>query len=177
MSTEFKLPDLGENIDSGDIVSLLVKEGDVIRPQQEVLEMETEKAVIPVPCSIGGRVAKIFVKPGQTVKVGQTLLSLDEVREEGGSRRQTAHRHASQTGREIRNGQAGREIRRDKSSGRTRQTGRSTRNTLRIHRDGRRSKTSPRRRAGKRQRPHGRASCRTRRGPRACRRSGQGARG
>ncbi len=76
--TDFKLPDLGENIASGDVVSLLVNEGDVVKPQQDVIEIETDKAVIPVPSSIGGKVAKIHVKPGQTVKVGQVLLSLEE---------------------------------------------------------------------------------------------------
>jgi pyruvate dehydrogenase E2 component (dihydrolipoamide acetyltransferase) len=75
---DFKLPDLGENISSGDVVSLLVKEGDVVKPQQDVIEIETEKAVIPVPTSLGGKVAKIHVKPGETVKVGQVLLSLEE---------------------------------------------------------------------------------------------------
>src|SRR5258708_39077700 len=75
---EFKLPDLGENIASGDVVSLLVNVGDTIRPQQDVIEIETEKAVIPVPSSFGGKVAKIHVKPGETVKVGQVLLSLEE---------------------------------------------------------------------------------------------------
>ncbi|HEV3418136.1 MAG TPA: dihydrolipoamide acetyltransferase family protein [Pirellulales bacterium] len=75
---DFKLPDLGENIASGDVVSLLVKEGDVVKPQQEVIEVETEKAVIPVPTPLGGRVMKIHVKPGDTVKVGQVLLSLEE---------------------------------------------------------------------------------------------------
>jgi pyruvate dehydrogenase E2 component (dihydrolipoamide acetyltransferase) len=78
MATEFKLPDLGENIHSGDIVSLLVKEGDAISPQQDVVEIETDKAVIPVPCSIGGKVSKIHVKPGQTVKIGEVLLTLEE---------------------------------------------------------------------------------------------------
>ncbi len=75
---EFKLPDLGENIASGDVVSLLVNVGDTIRPQQDVIEIETEKAVIPVPVSIGGRVSKIHVKPGETVKVGQALLTIEE---------------------------------------------------------------------------------------------------
>ena len=78
MATEFKLPDLGENIHSGDVVSLLVKEGDAIKPQQDVIEIETDKAVIPVPCSIGGKVSKIHVKPGQTVKIGEVLLTLEE---------------------------------------------------------------------------------------------------
>src|SRR5438132_9062225 len=76
--TEFKLPDLGENIASGDVVSLLVKEGDIVKPQQDVIEIETEKAVIPVPSSVGGKIARIHVKPGETVKVGQVLLSLEE---------------------------------------------------------------------------------------------------
>jgi pyruvate dehydrogenase E2 component (dihydrolipoamide acetyltransferase) len=76
--TDFKLPDLGENIASGDVVSLLVKVGDVVEPQQDVIEIETEKAVIPVPSSLGGKIAKIHVKPGETVKVGQVLLSLEE---------------------------------------------------------------------------------------------------
>jgi pyruvate dehydrogenase E2 component (dihydrolipoamide acetyltransferase) len=75
---DFKLPDLGENIASGDVVSLLVREGDVVKPQQDVIEIETEKAVIPVPTSVGGKIVKIHVQPGQTVKVGEVLLSLEE---------------------------------------------------------------------------------------------------
>lgn len=78
MATEFKLPDLGENINSGDVVSLLVKEGDAVSPQQDVIEIETDKAVIPVPCSVGGKVSKIHVKPGQTVKIGEVLMTLEE---------------------------------------------------------------------------------------------------
>lgn len=74
---EFKLPDLGENIDSGDIVSLLVNEGDVVKPQQDVIEIETDKAVIAVPVDAAGKVTKIHVSRGQTVKPGQVILSLD----------------------------------------------------------------------------------------------------
>jgi len=77
MSTEFKLPDLGENISSGDVVTVFVSEGDVIRPGQALLEVETDKAVIEVPCPPGGRIAQVLVKKGDTVKVGQTLVVLD----------------------------------------------------------------------------------------------------
>ena len=77
MATEFKLPELGENIASGDIVSVLVKEGETIRVNQGVVEIETDKAVVEVPCSIAGRVTKIHVKPGQTVKVGEPMLTLE----------------------------------------------------------------------------------------------------
>jgi pyruvate dehydrogenase E2 component (dihydrolipoamide acetyltransferase) len=57
MATEFKLPDLGENIASGDVVTVLVAEGDVVKPGQALLEVETDKAVIEVPCPPGGRIA------------------------------------------------------------------------------------------------------------------------
>ncbi|NBV47236.1 MAG: biotin/lipoyl-binding protein, partial [Planctomycetia bacterium] len=76
MATDFKLPDLGENIASGDVVTVFVKPGDSIRPGQAILEVETDKAVIEVPCPPGGTVAEVLVKKGDTVKVGQTLITL-----------------------------------------------------------------------------------------------------
>jgi pyruvate dehydrogenase E2 component (dihydrolipoamide acetyltransferase) len=77
MAIEFKLPDLGENIASGDVVSVFVSAGDVVRPGQPLLEVETDKAVIEVPCPPGGRVASVLVKKGDTVKVGQPLVTLE----------------------------------------------------------------------------------------------------
>ncbi|MFM7242998.1 MAG: 2-oxo acid dehydrogenase subunit E2 [Planctomycetaceae bacterium] len=77
MATEFKLPDLGENIASGDVVTVFVAEGDVVKPGQALLEVETDKAVIEVPCPPGGLVSKVLVKKGDTVKVGQPLVLLD----------------------------------------------------------------------------------------------------
>jgi len=77
MATEFKLPDLGENIASGDVVTVFVSAGDVVKPGQAILEVETDKAVIEVPCPPGGRVASVLVKKGDTVKVGQTLMTLE----------------------------------------------------------------------------------------------------
>lgn len=74
---EFKLPDLGENIDSVDVINLLVSEGDRIEPEQPVVEIETDKAVVEVPCPHGGKVTKIHVKKGDKISVGETLLSLD----------------------------------------------------------------------------------------------------
>lgn len=77
MAIDFKLPDLGENIESGDVVSILVREGDVVRPEQDVLELETEKAVVPVPAPQAGRVVKIHVKKGDRVPIGGLLLTLE----------------------------------------------------------------------------------------------------
>jgi pyruvate dehydrogenase E2 component (dihydrolipoamide acetyltransferase) len=77
MATEFKLPDLGENIASGDVVTVFVSAGDVVKPGQALLEVETDKAVIEVPCPPGGRIASVLVKKGDTVKVGQALVTLE----------------------------------------------------------------------------------------------------
>jgi pyruvate dehydrogenase E2 component (dihydrolipoamide acetyltransferase) len=77
MPTEFKLPNLGENIESGDVVNVLVKEGDAIKANQGVIEIETDKAVIEVPSTQAGRVSKVHVKQGQTIKVGSTVLTLE----------------------------------------------------------------------------------------------------
>src|ERR1700749_312304 len=78
MSTDVKLPELGENISAGDLLKLLVKPGDKIRKDQALLELETDKAAIEVPSPIGGTVSQIHVKEGQKVKVGQLILSVDE---------------------------------------------------------------------------------------------------
>jgi pyruvate dehydrogenase E2 component (dihydrolipoamide acetyltransferase) len=76
MATEFTLPDLGENIASGDVVTVFVSDGDILKPGQALLEVETDKAVIEVPCPPGGQVEKVLVKKGDTVKVGQPLVML-----------------------------------------------------------------------------------------------------
>lgn len=83
MAQEFKLPDLGENIESGDVVNLLVAEGDEISAGQNVVEIETDKATVEVPCPMAGKIVKIHVQPGDTVPVGGTILSIDSV---GGGR-------------------------------------------------------------------------------------------
>lgn len=76
MSTPIKLPELGENITAGTITKILVKEGDVIRKDQPILEMETDKAVMELPSSAAGRVAEIAVKTGEKVSVGQVIFWL-----------------------------------------------------------------------------------------------------
>ncbi len=75
---EFKLPDLGEGVHEGQIVNVLVKEGDSIAEYQPMLEIETDKAAVEIPAPRGGRIAKVHVSAGQTVKVGQVLISIEE---------------------------------------------------------------------------------------------------
>jgi pyruvate dehydrogenase E2 component (dihydrolipoamide acetyltransferase) len=78
MPTEFTLPELGENIAAGDVIRVLVKQGDAIHKEQPVLELETDKATIEVPSSVSGTVSAVKVKAGDKVKVGQAILTVDE---------------------------------------------------------------------------------------------------
>jgi pyruvate dehydrogenase E2 component (dihydrolipoamide acetyltransferase) len=75
--TEFKIPELGENVASGDVTRVLVNVGDTIARDQPVVELETDKATIEVPSSVAGVVKEIKVKKGDKVKVGAVVLTVD----------------------------------------------------------------------------------------------------
>jgi len=75
--TEFKLPELGENIDQGELVRLMISPGAAITEGQPVMELETDKAVVEVPSSVTGTVKEIRVKEGQKIKVGQVIFTVD----------------------------------------------------------------------------------------------------
>ena len=77
MKEEFKLPELGENVEKGDVIRVLVKAGDDVAKDQPVLELETDKATIEVPSSVSGTVAEVKVKAGEQVSVGQVVLVLE----------------------------------------------------------------------------------------------------
>ena len=78
MSTDMKLPELGENIEGGDVLRVMVKAGDALKKDQAVLELETDKATIEVPSSLAGVVKDVKIKPGEKVKVGQTADSFEK---------------------------------------------------------------------------------------------------
>ncbi|GAB6282115.1 MAG: dihydrolipoyllysine-residue acetyltransferase [Ignavibacterium sp.] len=75
---EFKLPELGENIESADVLKVLIKKGDSIKLEQSVLEIETDKATIEVPSTVEGTVQEVKVKDGEKVKTGQTIFVVEE---------------------------------------------------------------------------------------------------
>jgi pyruvate dehydrogenase E2 component (dihydrolipoamide acetyltransferase) len=77
MATELKLPQLGENVDSGVLARLLVEVGATVKRDQPVIELETDKATVEVPAFSDGVVKEILVKEGERVKVGQTILTLE----------------------------------------------------------------------------------------------------
>ncbi|MFW6171447.1 MAG: biotin/lipoyl-containing protein, partial [Planctomycetota bacterium] len=77
MATEFKLPELGENIETIQVANVLVKEGDTVAAGQAVLEVETDKASLEVPCPYNGIVKSIEVKEGDDTSVGQTVMIIE----------------------------------------------------------------------------------------------------
>ena len=72
-----ELPFLAEGVEGGDIVQVLVHEGEDVAAGQSLVELETEKATVPVPAPAAGKVARLLVRKGDHVKVGQALMEMD----------------------------------------------------------------------------------------------------
>jgi pyruvate dehydrogenase E2 component (dihydrolipoamide acetyltransferase) len=75
---DVRVPRLAEGVESATVANILVSAGDRIEKDQVILELETEKAVGPIPSPASGQVAKIHVKPGDEVNVGQPLITLTQ---------------------------------------------------------------------------------------------------
>lgn len=73
MTIEVKLPDLGDGIESGDVLEIFVSVGDTIEKGQDIVEMETDKATVTVPASIGGTVTKVLIN--EETRLLSTVLS------------------------------------------------------------------------------------------------------
>jgi len=74
---EFKLPDIGEGVTEGEIVNWLVKEGDALSENQEMVEVMTDKATVTIGAPKAGKVSALRYKVGDTVPVGEVLVVLD----------------------------------------------------------------------------------------------------
>ncbi len=77
MAYEFQFPDVGEGIHEGKIVKWLVKEGDEVKADQALAEVETDKAIVEIPSPKSGKVIKITHEEGDVIKVGEVLATLD----------------------------------------------------------------------------------------------------
>ncbi|MFC2085129.1 2-oxo acid dehydrogenase subunit E2 [Bacteroidota bacterium] len=82
MVIEFKLPELGENIESAEITKLLVEPGSKINPDQIVFEIETDKASVEVPSEVEGIIKDVFFKEGDSVKIGEVIFTIDTAAED-----------------------------------------------------------------------------------------------
>ena len=77
MPTQIKLPNLGENVESGDVLTIFVSEGDTVKADQDLLEIETEKATMPIPAPQAGKITKVLVKEGDTIEVGAPFMEIE----------------------------------------------------------------------------------------------------
>jgi pyruvate dehydrogenase E2 component (dihydrolipoamide acetyltransferase) len=84
MPRPFVLPDLGEGLSEAAIITVLVKEGDVIQEDAPLLEVETDKAQVEIPSPLSGRVLTVHVRPNQTVRVGEPLVTFADAAEPAG---------------------------------------------------------------------------------------------
>ncbi|NIP30961.1 MAG: biotin/lipoyl-binding protein [Candidatus Dadabacteria bacterium] len=75
---EFKLPDLGEDIESGNVINVFVSSGDTIKKEQSLVELETDKAAIEIPSPADGTIVEVLVKNGDVVRIGEVLVKIDE---------------------------------------------------------------------------------------------------
>jgi pyruvate dehydrogenase E2 component (dihydrolipoamide acetyltransferase) len=78
VTTTIKLPELGENVDSGELTKILVSPGDTVSKDQALLELETDKATIEVPSPVSGTIKELHVQEGRKIKVGDTLFTIEE---------------------------------------------------------------------------------------------------
>src|SRR5574338_892201 len=72
-----ELPFLADGVEGGDVVQVLVQEGDQVTAGQALLELETDKATVPVPAPSAGKIARVLVRQGDHLKVGQALVDLE----------------------------------------------------------------------------------------------------
>lgn len=77
MAIEVKVPDLGDGVESGDILEVFVSDGDSVSKGQDLIELETDKATVTVPSSADGTITKIHVAEGDTISVGAVIVSVE----------------------------------------------------------------------------------------------------
>ena len=80
---EFRLPELGEGIESGQVIEVFVAPGDRVALEQPLLEVETDKAAVEIPSPADGTVTDVLVSAGDTVEISQLLVKIDGEAEDG----------------------------------------------------------------------------------------------
>src|SRR5436309_9145597 len=81
MAREFKLPDIGEGVQEGEVVKWFVKEGDPIKENDPIVEVMTDKVTVQIPSPVTGKILQLRAKEGEVVKVGNTLVVFGEAGE------------------------------------------------------------------------------------------------
>jgi len=101
MIVDFRLPFLGDGINSADVIKVPVKPGDKIEIDQVVVEIETDKATVEVPADVAGIVKEVFVKEGNKAAVGEPLISVEVAEVKISGEKQEARNKSVKTGKPI----------------------------------------------------------------------------
>ena len=107
MTNQFKLPDLGEGVHEGQIIKLLVKEGETVAEDQPLMEVETDKAAVEIPSPYAGVITKWHVEESQVVNVGDVMVTFEGGEGEGdaqGRSDSTAETRSAQRGESLKRG-------------------------------------------------------------------------
>lgn len=78
MAFDFRFPDVGEGISEGEIVRWLVREGDYVKNDQKLVEIETDKAIVSIPSPRAGVILKRYGAEGEIIQVGSVLVTIGE---------------------------------------------------------------------------------------------------
>ncbi|HBG27170.1 MAG: hypothetical protein A2Y10_07345 [Planctomycetes bacterium GWF2_41_51] len=81
MIKEITLPKISENVDTGEVVDVLVNVGDSVDTEQSLVELETDKATFELPSPVKGKITEIDIHKGDEVKTGQTIMKIDTEQE------------------------------------------------------------------------------------------------
>ena len=77
MIKEITLPKISENIDTGQVIDILVNVGDMVEAEQSLVELETDKATFELPSPVKGKVSEIAIHKGDEIKTGQTIMKIE----------------------------------------------------------------------------------------------------
>lgn len=97
MIEEIRLPEISENIDTAEVVDILVAEGDAVEEEQTIVELETQKAIFEVPSPVAGTIKQILVKVDDTVKVGQVIAKVETEKKKKGKKEQEQEEGKAET--------------------------------------------------------------------------------
>jgi 2-oxoglutarate dehydrogenase E2 component (dihydrolipoamide succinyltransferase) len=103
MSTEVRIPNVGESVVEVQVGQWLVKEGDAVAKDQPIVELETDKATVELPCPVAGVVEKLLKSAGDTARVDEAIATIDESRggqEQGRGEGETGRRGEQESARQ-----------------------------------------------------------------------------
>ncbi|MGW8186325.1 MAG: biotin/lipoyl-containing protein, partial [Desulfobacterales bacterium] len=84
MIKDIRIPEISENVTSGNVVEVLVKPGDEVKVDDTLIEFETDKAVVEIPSPFDGRITEVLAKEGDEMNVGDVIAKIDTAKEAAG---------------------------------------------------------------------------------------------